>query len=282
MSNPGSVVELLQELIRIPSVNPEGTPGTSGVGEKAMAEWLATYLRALGAEVELRAVLPDRPNVVARFPSDTAGKPRLLFAPHTDTVSVAGMKIDPFAAELRDGRVWGRGASDTKGPIASMLWALHNARDQLAGLSHEIWFAGLVSEEAGQHGSKALAAEEQFHFVIVGEPTSLDVVHTHKGSAFLTMKTCGRSGHASRPELGENAIAKMLDVLAFLRTELAAEFAGVRIENEHHPRLLRGDGGPAVCPRSVSTRICGCARWAPAGDLSRPRARAGACSAALD
>jgi acetylornithine deacetylase/succinyl-diaminopimelate desuccinylase-like protein len=147
------------------------------------------------------------------------------------------MTIDPFAAELRDGRVWGRGASDTKGPMASMLWALRESRDRLAGLSHEIWFAGLVSEEAGQHGSKALAAEESFDFVIVGEPTSLDVVHTHKGSAFLTMRTRGRAGHAARPELGENAIDKMLDLLAFLRTELAPEFAAV-----HDPVL----GSPTV------------------------------------
>lgn len=225
MTEPQSAVELLQTLIRIPSVNPHGHPGTAGVGEKKIAEWLAAFLRGLGAETELREVLPNRPNLVARWPGDRPGKPRLLFAPHTDTVSVAGMTIDPFSGELRDGRIWGRGASDTKGPMAAMLWALRAHRDRLATLSHEIWFAGLISEEAAQHGSRALAAEERFDFVIVGEPTSLDVVHTHKGSAFLMLKTHGKAGHAARPDLGDNAIVKMLAVLEVIRTEFAADFA---------------------------------------------------------
>src|SRR3954468_21138373 len=152
MNMPASVVELLQALVRIPSVNPSGTPGTTEVGELRCAEYLLELLRGLGAEAELREVLPGRPNVVARFPSDRPGKPRLLFAPHTDTVSVAGMTIDPFGAELRDGKIWGRGACDTKGSMTAMLWGLRQAREQLPGLGWEIWFAGLAGEEAGQQG----------------------------------------------------------------------------------------------------------------------------------
>ena len=197
MNPPRSVVELAQALVRIPSVNPHGDPGTDGIGERRIAEWLVDFLRGVGAEVELREVLPDRPNVVARWAGDRAGKPRLLFAPHTDTVSVEGMTIEPFGGELRDGKIWGRGASDTKGPMASMLWALREMRGALPGLGHEIWFAGLMSEETSQHGSRALAREERFDFVIVGEPTGLDVVHTHKGSAFLYLTTRGRAAHAA-------------------------------------------------------------------------------------
>lgn len=225
MTAPRSVVELCQALVRIPSVNPHGSPGTLGVGEKRIAEWLATFLESCGARVELREVLPQRPNVVAHWPGDRPGKPRVLFAPHTDTVSVEGMSIEPFSGELREGRVWGRGASDTKGTMAAMLWALRESHERLAELGHEIWFAGLMSEEADQHGSRALAAEERFDFVIAGEPTELQVVHTHKGAAFLNLTTHGVAAHASRPDLGENAIEKMLAVLAFIRTELAPEFA---------------------------------------------------------
>src|SRR5688572_31903806 len=115
MTSPRTATELLQALIRIPSVNPHGNPGTDGIGEKAMAEWLAAWLQEAGAQVELREVLPDRPNVIAHWPGDRPGKARLLFAPHTDTVSVSGMTIDPFSGEIRDGKIWGRGASDTKG-----------------------------------------------------------------------------------------------------------------------------------------------------------------------
>ena len=154
--------DLLSELIRIPSVNPDGDPGTDRVGEKACAEFTGQYLRQAGAEVRYDEVLPGRPNVVARFPADRPGKPRLLFAPHTDTVSVTGMTINPFGGEQHQGKIWGRGSSDTKGSMAAMLTALNNRRATLAGLSHEIWFAGLMGEEAGQHGSKALAGDLRF------------------------------------------------------------------------------------------------------------------------
>ena len=126
-----SATQLLQELIRIPSVNPAGTPGTPHTGEAACAEYLANHLRELGANTEVREVLPGRPNVTGCFRSP--GKPRLLFAPHTDTVSVAGMTIDPFGGDLREGCIWGRGASDTKGSIAAMLRAIANLGPEIFG-----------------------------------------------------------------------------------------------------------------------------------------------------
>ena len=217
-----TVEEITAALVRIPSVNPDGgDPGTTHTCEADCAKWVAEFLRDCGAEVGLREVLPGRPNVIGRFPSKKTGAPRILFAPHLDTVSVAGMTIDPFGGEIRDGRIWGRGASDTKGPMASMLWALREARGFLADLPYEIWFAGLVGEEAGQHGAKALAEQEQFDFVMAGEPTSLDVVHAHKGSCWLNLKARGRAVHASRPEEGDNAIYKIADAIDCLRREVA-------------------------------------------------------------
>ncbi len=237
MSSPRTVTQLLQSLVQIPSVNPEGDPGTDGVGEQQMAEALRVFLNEIGAHSELRPVFPGRPNVVARFPSDRPGKPRLLFAPHTDTVSVAGMTIAPFSGECRAGRVWGRGASDTKGPMAAMLWALKEAREWIPTLSHEIWFAGLMSEETGQHGAKALASEERFDFVIAGEPTGLDIVHTHKGALWLTLTTRGKAVHAASPELGSNAIYKMADVLRHIRDVVAPSLL-----QHKHPVL----GSPSI------------------------------------
>lgn len=238
MSAPASVIELLQELIRIPSVNPAGTPGTDGIGEARCAEYIRQFLRGLGAEVELRdADEPGRPNVVGRFACATA-KPRLLLAPHTDTVSVAGMTIDPFAAERRDGRIWGRGASDTKGSIAAMLWALRQLGPSISTLSHEIWFAGLAGEEAGQHGARALAAEERFDFVIAGEPTGMDVVHTHKGNVFVTLITRGKAVHAASHQHGVNAIYKMTDLVQLLHHEISP--------------ALRAHTHPALGPSTLS------------------------------
>jgi acetylornithine deacetylase/succinyl-diaminopimelate desuccinylase-like protein len=223
---------LLGELIRIPSVNPEGDPGVQETGEASMASYLEKILSELGAHVALREVLPGRPNVIARFPSDRSVKPRILLAPHTDTVSVAGMTIDPFGGEVRDGRVWGRGASDTKGPMAAMLCALARCREILPGLSHEIWFAGLMGEESGQHGAKALAAEEHFDFVIAGEPTGLRTVHAHKGSLWVTLTTRGKAVHASDPGRGENAIYAMTAAIEAIRREVLPVLSGKK-----HPLL---------------------------------------------
>ena len=227
--NPLSQVELLGDLIRIASVNPEGDPGVTDPGEATLAIALEKLLRGLGAEVWLREVLPGRPNVVARFPSDRPGKPKLLLAPHTDTVSVVGMTIQPFSGEVRDGKIWGRGASDTKGPMAAMLGALARLKDRLPTLGHEIWFAGLMGEESGQFGAKALASEEQFDFVIAGEPTDLKTVHAHKGSLWVTLTAHGKAVHASAPERGDNAIYKMSSAIERIRSEVIPALA----RNEH-------------------------------------------------
>jgi acetylornithine deacetylase/succinyl-diaminopimelate desuccinylase-like protein len=220
-----TVTDLLRELIRIPSVNPDGDPGITQTGEEHCANFIADFLRSCGAETALEDVLPGRPNVLGHFPSSLKAKPRLLLAPHTDTVSVAGMVVEPFSGELRDGKIWGRGASDTKGPIAAMLFALHECKDILPRLSHEIWFAGFMGEEAGQEGVKALSAKERFDFAIVGEPTKLQTVNTHKGSVWLTLRAHGTAAHASTPEIGENAIERLLEALKALRSEVAAAFA---------------------------------------------------------
>jgi len=232
MNECANVVELLRSLVAIPSVNPAGSPGTDGIGEQRCAEHVAGLLRGLGAETELREVLPGRPNVVGRFAADRPGKPRLLLAPHTDTVSVAGMTVDPFGAEIREGKVWGRGSSDTKGTMAAMLWALSAERERLGTLDYEIWFAGLAGEEAGQQGAEALALEEKFDFVIAGEPTGLDIVHLHKGCTRLRLVARGKAAHAARPELGENAIYKIADAIDFLRAEV-----GPKLEACSHPIL---------------------------------------------
>ena len=87
------------------------------------------------------------------------------------------MTIDPFSGDVRDGRLWGRGASDTKGPMAAMLWALHENRDQLADLPVAVDFVAFMGEESGQWGSRDFAARHgadyQFALVGVGMPSGM-------------------------------------------------------------------------------------------------------------
>ena len=261
------VVEILQSLIRVPSVNPDGAPDSPFAGEKKVAEWVADFLAGIGAEVVLEEVLPDRPNVFGHFPGGMAEgkpKPRVLLAPHTDTVDVEGMTIDPFGAELRDGRIYGRGACDTKGTMAAMLAALEELGvERLAGLGSAVTMVGLIGEETGQHGSRHLARHHggEYAFALVGEPTSCGIVHAHKGCSWITLETRGVACHGSTPELGHSAILHMLSVVASLSTTLHGRFGSGEFD---HPVLgtptmnigtIQGGSRPNIVPSRCTIEI---------------------------
>lgn len=234
MSRPHNVVELLQDLIAIPSVNPEGLPGTDQTGEAALAHYIADFLRNAGADVTLPEIFPGRPNVIAHF---TPSQPRahLSFAPHLDTVSVLGMTIPPFDPVIRDGKLYGRGATDTKGPMAAALWALREwALSPERSSSAIQWsYLALMNEEAGNTGAQTLADEHySSDLMLVLEPTELAVVTAQKGILWLEIATSGRACHGSTPELGRNAIEAMGDVLQVIRHELIPQLA-----KESHPAL---------------------------------------------
>jgi acetylornithine deacetylase/succinyl-diaminopimelate desuccinylase-like protein len=236
MPAPRNVVELLQDLVAIPSVNPQGNPGTDQTGEQAMGEYVAGFLRDLGADVRLDQLEPGRPNVVAEFrPEKKTPRAHLAFAPHLDTVSVAGMTIPPFDPAIRDGKLFGRGSSDTKGPMAAALWALRDWAQSPARAQSDIhWtFLGLVGEEAGQDGSHAVAKSGfRSDLTLVLEPTSLQVVTAHKGALWMEVETTGVACHGSTPELGRNAIYAMRRVLAIIEERMVPELA-----TRTHPKL---------------------------------------------
>src|SRR6266446_4704275 len=135
-----SVVELCQALVQIPSENPSGSGACPG--EKVIAGFVGGFLESLGAKVEYEEIAPDRPNVYGFWPALAEATQRIMFAPHLDTVTVDGMVVDPFLAGISEGRIYGRGSSDTKGSMASMLWALKTVDP--AQLNVAVAFAGLV------------------------------------------------------------------------------------------------------------------------------------------
>ena len=194
------VISLLQQLIRIPSVNPDNSPGTEQVGEEMLALFLSDWLTSIGAKVTLEEIQPRRPNLIARFaPLD--GRPRILLGPHLDTVGIGGMVIEPFGGEIREGKIWGRGASDTKGPMAAMLWALAENQNSLADLPTAVDFVAFMGEESCQWGSKDFAKRhgKDYTFALVAEPTSMQIVHVTKGSLWATLKAKGKAAHSSQP-----------------------------------------------------------------------------------
>ncbi|MFK7909193.1 MAG: M20 family metallopeptidase, partial [Akkermansiaceae bacterium] len=255
---PSDVTILLQKLIRIPSVNPDCSP--DGDGEAAMADFVQNYLENIGYSVTQEEVLPGRPNVIARAPGSD-DRPRILLGPHLDTVSIAGMDLDSFGVITADGRILGRGASDTKGPMASMLQALSNCRDLLENLPVAVDFIGFMGEEASQHGSKHFAKHQatDYTFAIAGEPTSLDIVNVTKGSLWATLTTTGKAAHASQPELGENAILKLARALDRLDKKLTPALKGYTHPILGHSTLnvgtIRGGKQPNIVPDFASAQI---------------------------
>ena len=216
--------KLLAELIALPSVNPAfahvADPNT---GEQRVAEFLAAIAARAGLDVELKKVRPGRPNLLVRLAPKSKATRKILLAPHMDTVGAASP--EQFSPRVRAGKLFGRGACDTKGSVAAMLGALCElARSGSRPQHTEIFFAGLVDEENAQLGSRALVAGGfRADLAIVGEPTRLQVVTAHKGSLWLELETRGRAAHGATPHLGKNAVHEMARIVDVLETDYAAQ-----------------------------------------------------------
>jgi len=251
-----NVVELLQTLIRIPSVNPDNAPGTDKVNEQDIADWLEGYLTEHGFHVTLEEVLPQRPNLIARAPftGEKDERPRIFLGPHLDTVGVAGMVFDPFCGDIKDGNILGRGASDTKGPMAAMIMALVENKDILADLPVAIDFIAFMGEESIQQGSRHFAEHHrtEYEFAIAGEPTSLNLVHVTKGAAWITVEAKGKAAHSSQPELGENAIMTLARSLDMINRKLSNRLATYTHPVLGHTTLnvgvIKGGSRPNIVP----------------------------------
>jgi acetylornithine deacetylase/succinyl-diaminopimelate desuccinylase-like protein len=219
------VERLLSELIALPSVNPAFLPSDDPrVGEKHVAEFIATTAAHAGLDIEFQRVCPGRSNVLARLAPVAKTQHRVILAPHLDTVGAADREFSP---RRKDGKLYGRGACDTKGSVAAMLCALCDlARTNQRPKETEIVFAGLVDEENAQAGSRALAASGlKADLAIVGEATRLQVATAHKGCLWLSLTTEGKAAHGSKPELGRNAVYEMARVVEALEAEYAKELA---------------------------------------------------------
>jgi acetylornithine deacetylase/succinyl-diaminopimelate desuccinylase-like protein len=212
---------LLQDLIRLDTVNPPGN-------ETRVAEHLRSYLEANGVACELHERVPERANLVARIRGSGDG-PRLLLLSHTDTVLAdpGEWQLDPWSGELRDGQVWGRGALDMKGQVAASAVAMASlARDGLEPAG-DVIFAACADEEVGAGFGLQWLVEEHPEAVRAeycineggGDRLVLDgrafyVCSTaEKMSAPFRLTVHGRSGHASRPGMADNALVKAAPIV---------------------------------------------------------------------
>ncbi|HEY3856248.1 MAG TPA: M20 family metallopeptidase [Verrucomicrobiae bacterium] len=252
--------KLLKDLIALRSVNPAFLPeGHPDAGESRVAKFLGATASNAGLDVEFQPVAPGRSNIIARLSPKEKVQHRILFVPHMDTVPPSSEA--QFNPCVSNGRLYGRGACDTKGSVAAMLTAIVSFAKNGGPLPKtEIIFAGVIDEENAQAGSRALVASGmRGDFAIVGEPTRLRVVTAHKGSVWLRFETRGKAAHGSCPNLGKNAVHEMARVVDFLETDYASQ-----LRKRRHPLLgcatvsvgsIKGGTQPNIVPDSCFASV---------------------------
>jgi succinyl-diaminopimelate desuccinylase len=225
----------LQELIAIPTVNPPGEY------YRTCAELIGSRLAAFGYDV-LYVPADDMPEHTAQYPRvnvigalrDSAPRPCLHFNGHFDVVPVGdGWTVDPFAGLVRDGKIFGRGATDQKAGIAASIYAVEAIRRAGVGLAGRVEQSGTVDEESGGFAGMAYLAQRGYvsrdrtDFVIITEPLNVDrVCLGHRGVYWFEVATLGRIAHGSMPFLGVSAISKMADLIGAIERELKPVLSG--------------------------------------------------------
>lgn len=208
------LIERLRALVATPSENPPGN-------EAEVAAVVRGQCEELGLGVGEHEHEPGRPSVVARYGD---GAPKVGFCSHIDVVPAGDPTLwshDPYGAVIEDGRMYGRGSSDAKGPVAAALEAV--AALGALGIDGAMELSLVADEEAmGLKGAKPLvdAGVLSAPRVIVGEPTALRIVRAQRGPCWFRIVTKGVAGHGSAPERGVNAVKHMAAILLRLEETL--------------------------------------------------------------
>ncbi len=211
------LVDLTTRLVQLPTENPPGN-------EKAAAQFLKPLLAKTGFKVKTVLSPKGRWNIVAERRWGKGGR-TLIFNGHLDVVPAGDpsrWKYPPFGGRLSKGRIYGRGASDMKGGIASFIHALSMINRSKIRLDQGAVVLHLVSDEEshGHHGMGFLTQQGGIRgdAALVGEPTDLQPVIAQKGALWLRITTLGKPAHGSRPHLGINAVEKMMKLMERLNS----------------------------------------------------------------
>jgi acetylornithine deacetylase/succinyl-diaminopimelate desuccinylase-like protein len=254
MAGAEGLSDLVCELVRIESVNPDLVPG--GSGEGAIASFVAGWLSDAGLEVTVVEPVPGRPSVVGVV-RGSGGAGSLMLNAHMDTVGAGGM-MDAFTPRVENGRVYGRGAVDMKGSLAAIMLTAKRA-PRLRG---DLIITAVSDEEVASFGTSAVLERFSADFGLVTEPTELRLCLAHKGFVWLEVETTGVAAHGSRADLGVDAIAAMGPVL----TRVKDLQNSLRISRRHpllgtgsiHASLIEGGQEwstyPARCVLKIERR----------------------------
>ncbi|HYB04307.1 MAG TPA: M20/M25/M40 family metallo-hydrolase, partial [Nitrososphaerales archaeon] len=249
---PKSAREITSDLVAYPTVSPKGD-------ERECANYIFDFLNDLkiaDSQIDLQEFDGTRANVVATF--GAAKEPGLLLSGHMDVVPAGDHNCwhsDPFRAVMRGDRLYGRGASDMKGGLASLLKAIENTTKS-SMLKRRLVFAATAGEETGFVGlarliQNSIITSRSSTGVVIGEPTDLRPARAHRGIYRIKVNFFGKASHAARPELGVNAIeyaSKLIQDLQDVRQELSQtkdELLGVTTLT---PTMINGGIGENVVP----------------------------------
>jgi acetylornithine deacetylase len=246
-----TTLELLQELVRINSVNP--MLEANALGETQLAEFVCDWCDSRQLETQWIEPVKGRPSVIAIARGRGGGRSLMLNA-HLDTVGVTGM-IDPFTPRIENGFLFGRGACDMKASLAVCLKTLERARDlQLSG---DVILTAVSDEEHGSIGTESVLEVCTADAAILTEPTGLELCVAHRGFAVFEIEITGKVSHSSQPELGINAINGLGWVLTGIET-LNQQLE----QREVHPLLGHGHaqatlvtGGSALFTTPASAKV---------------------------
>ena len=265
---PNSVLDLLIEMISFDTVNEHISE--RHFPEKKMMEQIESYALQWGFQVSRLPIANTSANSAFNLLITYEAykdAPWLLFESHADTVDVKNMTVNPFIAEVIDGKLYGRGACDTKGSGASMLWALHKY-SQEADKPNNIALLFVTDEEISKTGANSFVGAQLSQLpwkpvgVIVGEPTMCRLVVAHNGVLRWKIRTKGYAAHSSNPANGRSAISAMAKLILEFERIYCAE------TNAIHPLTGRSacsintiNGGsavniiPSVCEIEIDRRI---------------------------
>ncbi len=214
--NAEEVVELTRDLVRIPSVY---RPGEPGANEAQAAAFVESWFKREGLPVEVQQVAPGRPNVLAWVGEKGPGGRCLLLEGHTDVVTEGDPKDwtrPPFAAEMADGRIYGRGAADMKSGLAAAMVAVAAFRRADVTPKGKLMVGALVDEEdamLGVHHLVKTPAGRELDAAIICDPEQNELCLEQRGEAWARIRARGKMAHGAIPEAGGNPIAALGAIL---------------------------------------------------------------------
>lgn len=256
------LVKILQDTVKIKSINPPGN-------EFDLCEYIYNYMTNLKIETHKVHVEENRYNIISILRSNKSN-PGIIFTGHMDVVPVSEdestrWEVGPFSGVIKDGFLYGRGSSDMKSGLCSIMIAMKYLKKNSIPINRDIALVATVDEEDNMKGSKALLGNEileNFREVVVCEPTTLEVCNVGRGRTYGIVDIKGKTGHGSQLSVNNNAILIANKIINKMMNVDLSDKAHIKYGSSFwQPLAIKASVDPWVVPDDCELRID--ARLAP-------------------